>query len=166
MEKIVEDTLNTKVTEDNTIEDNLTKEIPLESHIHPSSKPRYRYKASREARAKTKKATKKDYKQLVTLAMAAVLNKQWRVLITFPYFITFSKGWPRGTVTERTATTNTYKVNTRLLLDWLYEKGYSKYNTTMLVMAAYQVERHMSKMDRMFMTEEEISLIEEMGYIQ
>jgi predicted nucleotide-binding protein (sugar kinase/HSP70/actin superfamily) len=138
-------------------------EVEIHSEaIHPSSKPRFRYKASKELRDKTKKATKKDYKKLVTLATAAIINKEPRVLITFPYFVKLSKDWPRGTIVERTATTNTYKVNSRWLLDWLYKKGYSTHNTTMILMSAYSLERNINSLDRMGMTEEEYNLIARM----
>jgi len=139
---------------------------PLEIHseaIHPSSKPRFRYKASKEMRDKTKKATKKDYKKLVTLATAAVINKEPLVLIAFPYFVKLSKDWPRGTVVERTATTDIYKVNSRWLLDWLYEKGHSAHNSSMIVMSAYKIERSFNSVERMGMTEDEYNLVTGVG---
>ena len=42
----------------------------------------------------------------------------------FPYFIRFQKGFPKGTMVDRTTTYKTYKIRVRALYEWLYKKGF------------------------------------------
>lgn len=111
----------------------------------------------------TKKASAKDYAKMVTAASEVVMrNRQGNlthqgkadgpeyVLIEFPYFIKWSEGFPKGVLVEKSALSNTYKVNAVRLLNWLYENGHSKYNAKQLVQQTTSYERLSSSIDRMF----------------
>lgn len=72
----------------------------------------------------TKAAGKKEFKILAEMCLKCVITKQTSFLIKFPYFIRFQKGFPKGTMVDRTTTYKTYKIRVRALYEWLYKKGF------------------------------------------
>lgn len=122
-----------------------------------------RTKPTKQMRKATKPAKPKDYQRMVVAASEVVmrtrsgsLSRQGRsgeteyVVVEFPYFVKFQKGFPKGTLVERTATSNVYHINAVRLLDWLHENGYSTYSATQLVQHTKDYERLESSIDRMF----------------
>lgn len=111
----------------------------------------------------TKPAKAKDYARMLVAASEVVMRNrngslamQGRsegpeyILIEFPYFVKWSAGFPKGVLVEKTASTNTYKINAVRLLDWLYNNGHSKYNAKQLVQQTKDYERLDASIDRMF----------------
>lgn len=72
------------------------------------------------------------------------------VVVEFPYFVKFQPGFPKGTLAEKTSTTNIYKINAVRLLDWLHANGYSNYSATELVQRTKDYERLDGTIERMF----------------
>ena len=71
----------------------------------------------------TKAAGKKEFKILAEMCLKCVITKQTIVPYKgFPYFIRFQKGFPKGTMVDRTTTYKTYKI-VRALYEWLYKKA-------------------------------------------
>lgn len=111
----------------------------------------------------TKPAKPKDYARMVVACSGVVMESRngvisnqghsgcnEYVIIEFPYFVKFQKGFPKGQRIEKTATSNVHRINAVRLLDWLYENGYSTYNATMLVQQTKNYERLEASIDRMF----------------
>jgi hypothetical protein len=114
-------------------------------------------------RKATKPAKAKDYRRLVTAASEVVVrtrngsqSNQGRsgepeyIVVELPYFVKFQKGFPKGILVERTATTNVYHIDAVKLLDWLHANGYSAYNATELVQRTRDYERLESSITRLF----------------
>lgn len=72
------------------------------------------------------------------------------VLFEFPFWVKFSDGFPKGHIVEKTATSNTYKINAVKLLNWLYANGHSPYDAAMLVKETKQFEYFDKSIERMF----------------
>lgn len=111
----------------------------------------------------TKRATAKDYRKMVAAASEVVMRNRVStrkhqgesgnpeyVLITFPYFIKFQKGFPKGHLAEKKGLSNTYKVNAVKLLNWLHSNGYCKYDARTLVARTQHFEQFDASIDRMF----------------
>lgn len=81
--------------------------------------------------------------------IAAVINREWDILLTFPYFIKFkSNDFPKGILVEKTETANIYKVKVRKLLDWLHKNGFSVVDTEAVMSASREFERDLRRMER------------------
>lgn len=111
----------------------------------------------------TRKARKADYLRLVAAASEVVMNSRSGsiyaqsksganeyVEVEFPYFIKFQRGFPKGTLIEKTKTSNIYRINAVRLLDWLHSNGYSKYTATQIVMRTRGYEQLERSVDKMF----------------
>jgi len=112
--------------------------------------------------AATRKARKSDYKKLVAAATAVVMNSRSGTLhnqsesgeneyveVAFPYFVKFQKGFPKGYLIEKTLTSNVYQINAVRLLNWLHEKGYSKYSPKEVVAYTREYESIEKRIERM-----------------
>jgi hypothetical protein len=111
----------------------------------------------------TKPAKASDYQKLVVAASEVVVRTRRGslqtkdfsgepdyIVVEFPYFIKFQKGFPTGKPVERGVSTNTYHINAIKLLDWLHQKGYSTYSAKQLVQRTKDYERLDASIDRMF----------------
>ena len=87
-----------------------------------------------------------------SLAMQGKSEGPEYVLMDFPYFVKFERGFPKGILVERTETTNTYKINAVRLLNWLYSNGHSTYDAKQLVQQTKDYEVLESRINRMFET--------------
>jgi hypothetical protein len=108
-----------------------------------------RTKATREQLDKTSRSRGKKeemYNKMANAAIQALVNREMDILLTFPFFVKIQKGFPKGILIEKTLTTNTYKVKTKKLLDWLYEKGYSNYNSDSVMEATRQFNFNITRM--------------------
>jgi hypothetical protein len=114
-------------------------------------------------RKATKPAKAKDYQKMVLAASEVVMrtrNGSYEnrnhsglpeyVVIEFPYFVKFQKGFPKGMLIEKKATSNVHQINAVKLLDWLYENGHSKYSAKQLVQRTKDYERLEASIARMF----------------
>lgn len=72
------------------------------------------------------------------------------ILVELPFFVKFSDDFPKGYIVEKKELTNVYKINGMKLLDWLHKKGYSSYNSKMLIAQTKAYEILSKKIDRMF----------------
>lgn len=120
-----------------------------------------RAKATNKQRKRTKPATVKDYAKMVVAASSVVVQNrgyEFRtgnpeyVLFEFPFWVTFTRKFPKGHIVSRTQATNTYKINAVKLLDWLYDNGYSPHNVRMLLASTRSFEEIDKKLDRLFST--------------
>lgn len=121
-----------------------------------------RTKATKLQKSATRRATKAVYAKMVAAASAVVIQNRGRqyrsgnpeyVLMSFPHWVTFSRGFPKGEIVEKTLLTNTYKVNAVKLLNWLYTNGYSQYNVLTLVKETRQFERELNSIDKSILGE-------------
>lgn len=104
-------------------------------------------------------ASAKDFAKMVAAASAVVIHNrgnQYRsgnpeyVLFRFPFWVKFSKDFPKGHIVVRDATTNTYKINAVKLLNWLHANGHSAYDSSMLVQQTRQFEMMEASIDKLF----------------
>ncbi len=119
-----------------------------------------RWKPTKAMKRKTRKASKSTFARMLAVASPVVMRNrgdgEYRsgnpeyVLFTFPYWIKFSPGFPKGHIVEKTHMTNTYKVNAKKLIDWLYANGHSPYDAAMLVKETKQYEYLDKSIERMF----------------
>jgi hypothetical protein len=108
-----------------------------------------RWKPTSRERDNTDPATRETYEKMAVAATAAIINRQWDILLTFPYFVKFkSKGFPKGMLVERTETSNTYSVKTRKLLDWLHANGYSKHDAKTVIDESRRALSRLRAMER------------------
>lgn len=109
----------------------------------------HRHRPRKEVRDLAKKADKSVYLALVGIAVDAIVNHQYDVILSFTYFCKFPSDWPTGIRIERTTTHDTYRIKARRLLNWLYKHGHSEYDAKMLCLSTYGLERKLAAMDRM-----------------
>jgi hypothetical protein len=116
-------------------------------------------------RKATKPAKAKDYARLAVAASEVVMRTRIGslsdqgsagepeyVVVEFPYFVKFQKGFPKGVIVEKTATSNVHQINAVRLLDWLHENGYSAHSARQLVQRTKDYERLEASINRMFET--------------
>lgn len=72
------------------------------------------------------------------------------VLMEFPHWVKFTRGFPKGHVVAKTALTNTHKVNAVKLLNWLHTNGYSAYDAAKLVAETKRFEYVNNEIERLF----------------
>lgn len=117
---------------------------------HRATKAQKRYKRS---------ASTKDYEAMAAAAGAVVIDsrgKRYRtgepeyVLFTFPHWVKFVKGFPKGYIVEKTVETNTYKINAVKLLNWLYKEGKIAYDSKMLVKQTREYELLAGSVNKLF----------------
>lgn len=118
-----------------------------------------RKRATKKQRQNKRTAGKAAFEKMRIAASEIVMrnrNRPYRdgnieyVLFEFPYFCKFADDFPKGIVVERTQETDVRKINANKLLNWLYEKGYSPYNCSMLVKQTTQFELLEASVDKMF----------------
>jgi hypothetical protein len=103
-----------------------------------------------DATRRTQGAKEQMYAQMAKACVAAVIQREWDILVTFPYFVKFKdKTFPHGILVSKTPTTNVYKIKVRKLLDWLHEKGYSKFCTEDVMKSSRDFQYFLGKMERM-----------------
>lgn len=119
--------------------------------MEPQPKPKkLRHKVKKSVRAATKKADKKIFKELVKAASEALIRQEIDIVLSFPYFCKFPKGWPKGILMKKTPTANIYRIKVRKLLDWLHKEGHSPYNSRELIVTRYRMEKHLDKLEKWF----------------
>jgi hypothetical protein len=118
-----------------------------------------RVKATRAQKKATRKASKAIYEQMRLAATEVVMRNrgmEYRsgepvsVLMEFPFWVTFTRGFPKGHIVAKTLSTNVHKVNAVKLLNWLHENGYSTYNASKLVQETKQYEYLNNEVERLF----------------
>lgn len=118
-----------------------------------------RYRASNAQKRYKRSASSNDYALMATAASSVVIESRGNryrtgnpeyVLFTFPHWVDFKKGFPKGYIVEKTLETNTYKVNAHKLLTWLHENGHTPYGPKELIRQTTEFERLVSKVDSMF----------------
>ena len=124
-----------------------------------------RARASNKQKRYKREAREKDFAIMTQAASEVVMQNRGRdqyrtgnpeyVLFEFPHWVVFDSTFPKGHIVEKTVETNTYKINAVKLLDWLYNKGYSAYNSKQLVAQTRVFELLDKAVDRMFNTEGE-----------
>lgn len=92
-------------------------------------KPRFRHRASKEFKKTLKpKAKKQDWKKLVDACVAAIINHQELIVVSFSYVFKYPEGFPKGLVIQREGLVNLRRIKVFRLIEWLYENKHSKYN--------------------------------------
>jgi len=118
-----------------------------------------RVKATKAQKRKTRKASKAIYEQMRLAATEVVMRNrgmEYRtgepvaVLMEFPFWVKFTRNFPKGHIVEKTLNTNVHKVNAVKLLDWLHANGYSPYNASKLVQETKRFEYIDKSIERMF----------------
>lgn len=109
-----------------------------------------RTKPTNALRDATNVADTYTYEFLAQEAIKAVIERQWNLYLQLPYFVKFEKGFPRGILHKKTATTDIFKVKTRKLLDWLYKEGYTTLNTAAVMAATRAFAYQEGNIERMF----------------
>lgn len=118
-----------------------------------------RVKATKAQKRATRKANKAVYERMCVAATEVVMRnrgEEYRngepvaVLMEFPFWVKFTRGFPKGQVVSKTLATNTHKVNAVKLLNWLHANGYSRYNAASLVSETKQYEYLDKSIERMF----------------
>ena len=107
-----------------------------------------RHRAKKEEKQKLQGASGATYAQLLEVAIEAVVKRENDVYLQFHYTVKFQKGFPKGILVDKTLTTNTYKVKSRRLLDFLFDIGESDFNSKMLYSNANKVENYLIKLER------------------
>jgi hypothetical protein len=100
-------------------------------------------------------SSKATYAALTKACIAAIVGRaddDYRVdiLIEFSYIIKFPKGFPKGVLVEKTASTNIYRVKAMKLLDWLHSEGHSTISYTDLMTSSEVFARYLSKLQKSF----------------
>jgi len=125
----------------------------------PVAKLRRRVKATKAQKQQTRKASKAVYERMRVAATEVVMRnrgEEYRngepvaILMEFPFWIRFTRGFPKGHIVSKTLSTNVHKVNAVKLLDWLHANGYSRYNAASLVKQTKQFEYLDKSIERMF----------------
>lgn len=123
-----------------------------------------RAKATKKQKRFKRDAQAKDFAIMALAASQVVMlnrGNQYRtdnpeyVLFKFPHWVVFDSTFPKGHIVEKDLETNTYKINAVKLLDWLYNKGYSSYDSKQLVKQTRMYEVLDKSIDRMFILEGE-----------
>lgn len=116
----------------------------------------------------TRKANAEDYAQLAAVAADEVLRTRvgnftnsgrcGTILASFPYFVKFTPGFPKGVHVRREGLFDIRKINVVRLLDWLYRNGHSAYNGEMLLKRTWHFDRLEDKVEGMFEIFDDIPL--------
>ncbi len=100
-------------------------------------------------------------KKMLTAASEIVMRNRGReyrtgdpeyILMEFPKRCKISEDFPKGKVDSQDYYFITYRINAVKLLDWLYNKGHSPYDSAMLVKQTKQYEYLDKQIERMFLT--------------
>ncbi len=104
-------------------------------------------------------ASKGHYEKLAIAASEIVMRNRGRqykdggveyILIEVPHWTKFQGDFPKGVLHSRSELHDVRKINAVKLLDWLYENGYSAYNTVSLVKQTKSFQYLEKSIDRMF----------------
>ena len=118
-----------------------------------------RVRATNKQKRYSRNASPSTYAKMTAAATAVVLanrGMQYRtdnpeyVLFSFPFWVTFAKGFPKGHVVDKTLLLNVHKINAVKLLNWLHEQGHCSYNSKQLVAGTKQFEVLDKSIDKLF----------------
>lgn len=73
-----------------------------------------------------RKMSRKDYTRLEKACLDAYLLNQSNVIIAFPYVTKFPEDFPHKRFTKAEGKLYYYRIRAKVLLEWLYEKGYTE----------------------------------------
>lgn len=100
------------------------------------------------------KANKPDYDRLVMACVAALVDGERDIFVSFNYTLKFPSDFPKGIIVEEDDFTNTHKIKARKLLDWLHERGY----TTLSYEKLHITSRELTKSINSFLQINEIDV--------
>jgi len=90
-------------------------------------------KPSNAYKATLRKPQTEDFDKLVKACMAAIINDEVDVIISFAYTMKFPDKFPKGIcMSKKPDGSNVHKVKAKRLLMWLYENGYTAATVEML----------------------------------